>query len=67
MCYSAIDGGVGQQDGVVSDLDIFVDDYVRAEVRVLADLGRGMDDRGGMDSGSVTRRLVEEFYGFGPG
>jgi hypothetical protein len=34
--YSAIDDYVGEQDGVVSDYDVFVDHYVRTDVRVLA-------------------------------
>jgi hypothetical protein len=33
---SAIDDYVGQEDGVVSDDDVFVDHYVGADVRVLA-------------------------------
>ena len=65
--YSAIDDYVGQEDSVVSDYAVFVNDYVRTDVRVLADAGRGMNDRGGMDSGSVARRLVEKFDGFCPG
>ena len=64
---SAIDDYVGKDDGVVSDDDVLVDDYVGAKVRVLADLCRVMDYCGGMDSGSVTRRAVEELYGFSPG
>jgi hypothetical protein len=64
---SAIDDDVGQEDGVVSDYYVFVDHYVGAEVRVLAQLGFGMNYRGGMDSGGIAGRLVEKFYGLGPG
>ena len=64
---SAIDDRVGEQDGVVSDDDVFVDDHVSANVRVLADFCGVMDDGGGMDSGSVVGRMVEEFERFGPG
>jgi hypothetical protein len=65
--YSAIDDCVGQQDGVVSDYYIFVDYYIGAYVRVLAQLRFGIDHRSGMDSGGVARWLVEKFDGFGPG
>ena len=64
---SAIDDYVGQQYGVVSDDGVFLDYHVGAEVRVLADFCLGMNDCGRMDSGGVTWRPVEKFYGLRPG
>jgi len=64
---STIDDGVGKQDGVVSDNGVSVDDHVGAKVSSFADLGRRMNHRRGMDSGRVSRRLIEKFNGFGPG
>ncbi len=64
---SAIDDDVGQENGVVSDDDIFVDHHVGADVRVLAQLGLGVNDRSRMNSGSIARCLIEEFDGLRPG
>src|SRR5208283_4549835 len=64
---SAIDRDVREQDGVVADLDILGDDHVRAEVSVLAELRCGMNDSGWVNSGGVSRRLIEECDGLGPG
>src|SRR5208282_4684865 len=64
--HSAIDDNVGEQNGIVSDDRAFVDHYVGAEVRVPAQLHRGMNDRGGMDSWGVARWLVEKLDGLGP-
>ena len=63
---SAVDDDVGQQDGVVADDHVFIDNYVGAEVSVLAYFGFSMDDCGGMDSGGVAGRLVEKFDRLGP-
>src|ERR1035438_26351 len=63
---SAIDDDVSEEDGVVSDDGAFVDHYVRADVRVLAQFGGCVNYRRGMDSGGITRRLVEEFDGLRP-
>ncbi len=48
---SAIDRDVREQDGVVSDFDILIDDDVRTEMRIAADLCRGMDNRRRVNGG----------------
>ena len=48
---------------MVADLDVLVDDHVRADVGVASNLRRGMNDRRGMHSRGITQRLVEEFEG----
>ena len=43
-----------------AESDIGTDDGVCADVRAVADDGRGIDDGGGMNSGRIGRRLIEE-------
>ena len=63
---SAVDHAVGQDGRVVSDYDLLVDHNVGSDVGVPAEFGGGVDDSGGMNSGSVLWRLVEEFNGSCP-
>ena len=57
---AAIKHDVGQERCVGSDVDIGADDDVCADVGLRSDHGRGVDDSGGVNAGSVRRRLVEE-------
>ena len=62
-----IDDDVRQQRGVLAEDDVVADDSVCADVGAGADLRGGCDDGGGMDSGRVRGRLVEQFQGVGEG
>jgi|ERR1700691_6700817 len=63
---SPVDYYVGEKDGVVSDNGVLVDYYVGSYVGVFAHARFRMDYGGGMDSGGVSGRLIEQLYGFGP-
>src|SRR5262249_41007227 len=58
--HTTIDHGMGQQDSVASNADIFLNDYVRSDVCAGCDLGRSMDDGGGVTSRRISRRLIEQ-------
>src|SRR6267142_2048452 len=54
-----INNDMSEQDGVIAHLDAFVDHHVSAEVRILSNPGGGMNDRRGMDTSGIQRRLME--------
>src|SRR5882762_9356197 len=58
---ASINGDKAVQHGVATDLHLIVNKTVRTNVRVLADPRRPGDDRSGMNSGLVARRLIEQF------
>ena len=59
--HSAIENDMRQQHRIRPHLDILVDDHVGPDVRVASDSRAGVHDCCRMNSGSVARRLMEEF------
>src|SRR6266487_133072 len=59
--HATIDHHVREQDRLRADLDILLNHNVRSNVRAWLDLRGRMDDRGGMNSRSILRRLIKEF------
>ncbi len=64
---SAVDHDVGQKYGRVADGYVLANHDVGSKVNITAEPGSGMDDGGGMNSGSVTGRMMEKFERLGEG
>ena len=56
------DGNMGADLGICADFDILVDHCIRADGDIFSELGRGMDDRCGMDACEAGRRGGEEKF-----
>src|SRR5215469_6175588 len=62
---TAINGDKDVQNGDGVDLYLYNDITIGSNVRAFADLGRPRDDGGSVNTGGVSRRVVEEFERMG--
>ena len=58
--HSAIDHNLRQQNRVSADPYVLANDHIWPEVRILANLRRGIDHRRGMHARRIAQGLIEK-------